>query len=459
MLAERTASIGGVTLRAEVHLTTSEPNVALSLDWDDYPAYELPPYTLADFGIPRGTARPRRLKLPRRLAQDLRTGLESAPPGPVWLRLARPAGYLAAVPWESVNLARRTLLRLPDEMDVPQQVTGYRRLAIVACTAGGLISPVVDHIHNFTQRLHQRMLTPLEVHLFADVGVSRAITAMWRGNPALHVHGPAQLNESPLEAAGGPPFPLRRIAGVLGGSPAQAVHLVMPGAFDNDEPTLVVSGLDQRQDMSYAGEGAVKQLADSVGAPLISVTAAPGGDEVAARMVTDLVGATRPGPTVFAAINPATTVPLELAFAHIAIASDRHSGDSEAVIGSLVRRRQLFYYLQPEVFRLPDLYFEHLNFGLPGWESVTDGGWVQGVRPPWVGGVGLRAISDDPTIEPAGELPLWAAAAIRFVESRRAEINQRLAADPRRVDAYLSGASSALDDIQAFITHALGDPS
>jgi hypothetical protein len=451
-------TFGGITLRATVELAEREPYVALTLGWGSGAfSPRLPVYTLNAFGIPREASPPKQLKLPSHFADDLRRGLESAPRGPVWLRLEQPAGYLAAVPWEGLDLEGRTLLRLPDQMDVPQQVTRYQRLAIVACTGGGLPWEVVHHIRVFIEQLREA-ITDLEVHLFADDNLCGAMQDVRLDHLALHVHRPEVVSEQPQRVSGAAPFPIEEMTRTLDGAAVQALHLVMPGAFDGTRPALMASGLDGGQAAKFADDGDVKRLADSVGAPMISVSAAPGGDEAAARMVTDLVGATRPGPTIFAGFDQPGTVPL--AEIHRVIASPGYSmfdnprysmfGNVRNVptIGDVRNFPTRFYYIQPEVFTpLPRLL-------PPSHRALVEHG-----QSPWLGGIGLRAISEGEAFDAPVELPLWAAAATRFVESRRADIDQLMAVNSDQVNPYLKGASSALDDIQALITYSLPDPS
>jgi hypothetical protein len=238
------------------------------------------------------------------------------------------------------------------------------------------------------------------------------------------------------------PFAISRIVEGLNGAAVQALHIVMPGAFDVCDPVLVVRNLERRQPIAFADADDVKKLADSVGAPLVSLTATSAGSEVAVRMIADTVGATRPGPTVYASIQPMSRIPRDLAEAHDRIGNRRGSLSENGANSPL-----LFYYVQPEV-----LENEPPTARTTGFRGMTEYGLRGGVSP-WIGRLGVRAFGPDGAPR-SSQLPLWVASSSRFIESRRVDLERQTTDEPkagRPGTAYRQGAAAALDAIEALV--------
>lgn len=385
------------------------------------------------FGIPTDGAVPRRLTLPADYGRTLDERLRDFPNAEfAWLRLRQPAGYLSAVPWESIFLDVQTLMRLPEPMALPYNVSHYRRLAVVASSGGDYSGQTFEDLMMFLQEL-QRLMPELEVELFADESLHKTFDNSLTVHPGITLHPPDDSDRNNTSA-----FPVSRITKGLDGRSIQALHLQMPGAFDLFDPVLVAQNLTAKDSVRLASIQDVKNLADAVGAPLVSMSSANSGGEIPLRMIADDVGRTRPGPTIFAS-------PLGSRFAlpraHYLIGSKR-----AALPQNLTRNPEIFCYVQPEALTTtPDFI---LGRGPHDVEAN-----VETYPSELIGHMGCRALHPDGSPQTA-QVPLWVAASSRFIESESVNI-ARLTPDVDQTgdsnNAYLAGAYSALADVAQIV--------
>ena len=190
-------------------------------------------------------------------------------------------------------------------------------------------------------------------------------------------------------------------------------------------------------------------LADTLGASLVSIAAPEAeGPDVGARMVADRLGQLRPGPTIFSSIRADDTSE-ELAQIHEFFAT---SGDRR-----LPTNPSWFGYIQPESVRdaldSPSLAAES---AVASEQTTVLTGMLLGPEPtssvagedPWAG-----AYAD------SMDVPRWVASSSRFLETRQANalsaLTDDLGSDTVK-QAYDSGASKALADIQALVEKHVG---
>ncbi len=386
----------------------------------------------------------------------------------LWLRLTPPLGYLAAVPWEALWAhSRITVIRLPDQAALPARVGAYRHLVIVA-NAFSERRAMVAHINGFIASNRNRN-PALEVDVFADKITVSQVEKAWWSDEHVVVHGPfdtaVAAGHEPGSGRIGSPIPIDGIRRRLHGRPVQGLHLVLPGGFDGDNPKLVAhQDLDDTLPPLYVDVSDVSELAGAVGAPLVSLASLTPETETAVRMVADIIGATRPGPTVFGRgrTRRATTA---LAAAQFGVA------------GEVVDRSQLprgsgvFIYLQPDsafaemvldAAGLPKplavRIYDHLKLTtltslqkLPVRLRVSLPGSIAGPTLRWDFDPEARStIAHDAYARYDTEL--WAASASRYVEASRADLTaHQNASEPHAFNAYQQGAEKALDEIEALI--------
>jgi hypothetical protein len=440
-------------LRVELDLTATTPGVEveLSIRPDGIPrTLGSWRYPLAAFGISDGREQPENLMAPADLADRvvdaLRGGLDGRPA--LWLRLVPPYGYLGAVPWEqALATAGLLMLRVPDRLPAAVDPGRVFTMAIAVCARTG--SPWArDHIGGLLDGL-QTVRGPKEVHIFADTDTARVL----RGLPLpdwQHLHDPRDARQAAATRLSAvravdrgtwrDPAAEGRlwtdwIAGGLAGTAARALHVVADAAWDGDRPVLLVTR-DPREAVDDSTRATVTaeqlgRLTDQVGAATLSVASPPTTrSDVATRVIADQLGRTRNGPTLYSSIA-ADPIAAELARAYRAL-SARGRGVPQG--------RSLFAYLQPEHL-LDDDY-----------PTPDDGTTSPGDDPPSL---------PDPLADyysSAESVPLWAAAAQRYVEAGQTAL--RSAADqpdPPVKRAYDKGSADALAGIQSLLARHLGE--
>jgi hypothetical protein len=261
-----------------------------------------------------------RFLLTRNVAVSLVDGLQrlfSAEREPLWLQLASPIGYLAALPWErtlredpvlrTALPANRPLLRIPDFTVALDQ--GDRSVTVVLCVSdpeGGPPSPVVRSLPSVLNRALYRREPP-RIHVFA----TPSSYDIWRygsghAGSRLFVHDPRETRGS--TPPGADPW-LAWIQREMAGIPVDVVHFVTPGHVDGREPSIALAespaGGDARL---WARLISPTQLAGSLtqlGAWLTGFSSPPGNSStLGLRMFADQLARLRPGTVVHHAGDP-----------------------------------------------------------------------------------------------------------------------------------------------------------
>ena len=245
------------------------------------------------------------------------------------------------------------------------------------------------------------------------------------------------------------------IADGMAGRAVRALHVASSAIFDDGRPMLTISA-DPAQPWKRSTCGFVvgddlARLADALGATLVSVGSPPGNtSDAASRMLSDTLGQTRPGPTLYSRLgdDPGART---LAEAHAFLAD---TGGLRRV----PRHRSLFGYVQPEavrrvIGRIPTTLVA--DNGDPG----TDAAEPFLPTPPSARPGVPDTVSA--SYQWSDAVPSWVAASSRFLDAQNAELGRTAGGTvdqiaPSRA-AYDRGAHAALDEIQDFINrHGTG---
>lgn len=453
-------------LRVELDLSEREPLVAVSMS--DYP--DAAPRTLwtrhhhpHEFGVTGGPPRSP-LTLPAELRDKivetlvLELGRESA----LWLRLVPPYGYLGAAPWEAalVEMTNVPILRVPDRLPTPL-VRGQIWTSAIAVDAAPGSDWAAPYVRSLVDRLFAAVPAHVEVDVFADADTTAALRNGAAPLPdSVRLHNPSdaevatrgRLSRSSVTGLSreSSASPGRRwtdwIAQGLKGRAVSALHLLLEGAFDDDDPVLVLSRDPadpvRRSNAGWLTPTDVLPLLDSLGAATV-VLGAPDrpGSEVPVRMFADAVGQQRAGATIFSslALDPAGAA---LAGAEAFLASA--DGDVGAP-----RHPSMFVYVQPE--HVQDALREQVPLRP---ELVTSAG------DDFASATSSAAIEyqSDATLADrfryAETVPSWVASSDQYFGTQWADIfktaQSQIPVAPAR-DAYDKGAAAALADLQAIV--------
>jgi hypothetical protein len=451
-------------LRVELDVSRREPTVAVSMsDYPDGSARTLwtRHHHPHDFGV-TGEG-PRSLKMPTRLRDKIvetlvfEMGRESA----LWLRLVAPYGYLGAVPWEAalVEMTNVPILRVPDRLPMPP-VRGQIWTTAFAVDAAPESDWAAPYVRSLVNRLLGTVPARVEVDIFADANTTAAL----RGGAAplpdqVRLHDPFDAGAAarrgfgqswvtgsglsePVSAGG-------RWAGWIGqglkGRAVSALHLLLEGALDEDDPVLALSrdptDPAPRSTAGWITPTDVLPLFDSLGAATV-VFCAPDrpGSDVPVRMFADAVGQQRAATTIFSslALDPAGDI---LARAEAFLADS--AGEIPAP-----RDPSMFVYVQPE--HVQDALREQVPLRP---ELVTAAGDDLGS-----GSEAAVQYQSDATLAErfryAETVPSWVASSDQYLGSQWADIfktaQSEIPVAPAR-NAYDKGAAAALADLQAIV--------
>ncbi|WP_331767474.1 hypothetical protein [Embleya sp. NBC_00896] len=470
------------------------------------------------FGLSEGTGPPSRLDVPRDLVDGVARCLNAdfSANTALWLRLIPPYGHLGAVPWEGalVPTTGRPLVRVPDRLP-PGSDPGRVWTVAIAVSAAPDAPWVAGYLSSFVSSLRTSVAGGVDVHVFTERGGEQALRALLqRGSdePQVHLHDPGeaiwfdrsgtgpQLQVYDGNAMGGSlgtgsqlevydgdvrrfrwsisgrasgtgpqlevddnldaqPAPGRLlwgdwIAAGLAGRAVRALHIVADGAFDGNRPVLSVSSdpavPTRRSDQAYVTADRVRRLADRVGASVLSFGSPPDNPcDSATRMMAAHVGLRRAGPTFYSAL-PLDPAGYALARAHAFIA---------AAPGSLPipRDPSLFMYLQPEFVQaaLQDPWPDPDRPGqawLSGRAPIGDSATSGEILPNALGAAGGEQITA--RYADAESVPMWVAAATRYIENQVAALVRTAGVPgetPDAKQAYDLGVGQAIAELRALV--------
>ena len=230
---------------------------------------------------------------------------------PLWLQLASPIGYLAALPWErmlredpvlrTVLPPYRSILRIPDFTLVLER--GYRPLTVALCISdpGGepslpdaAVLPAV-----FGRALYRQ--EPPEVHVFADLSTYRssAFGLTLRRGTRIFAHDPRQAHSIP---PGADPW-LAWVQQEMAGTPVDVVHFATHGHVDGSDPSIALAESpatrDERLWARLISPAQVAGCLTRLGAWLVGFSSPHGNlSPLGLRLFADQLARLRPGTVI-----------------------------------------------------------------------------------------------------------------------------------------------------------------
>jgi hypothetical protein len=302
--------------------------------------------------------------------------------------------------------------------------------------------------------LGARLPGDLDIHVFADAGTATELTGLVdSGQGWQHLHNPrhalpaweSRSSRTPdderrvrLRSSAVPPGQVWAdwIADGLGGRAARALHVVLDAGWDGDRPVLAVTpDPNDPVDADTRTTVTADQLSGltDLSAATLSIASPPANPaDAATRMITDTLGRTRRGPTLYSSIGHDISTDA-LARAYTALLRPG---------AGVPEHMSLFAYLQPE-------HVLGAGYPVPD-DSVTS----HGESSPAPSGAlsGYYAAAE--------EVPLWAASSQRFVEAGMTALTTAGDVSGGGFDvkrAYDRGAAGALAEIQALMARHLGE--
>jgi hypothetical protein len=230
----------------------------------------------------------------------------------VWLQLASPIGYLAALPWERMLrpvFPDRPILRIPDFTLVPE--LGDGPVDVVLCVSEPGTEP-----QSAASLLLDQLIPPLTfrqlnttIHVFADQPTYRMHcdqrgTADW-----LVLHDPQRAGELSDDRPQGrersvtDPW-LVWLLREMQGSTVEAVHFLAHGYLTGDQPAIAMSesptAHDERLWARFISPGQLSECLTQLGAWSVGFSSPPGNfSPLGLREFADSVARLRPGPVLY----------------------------------------------------------------------------------------------------------------------------------------------------------------
>ena len=233
---------------------------------------------------------------------------------PLWLQLASPIGYLAALPWErmlredpvlrTVLPPHRPILRIPDFTLVLER--GYRPATVALCISdpgGGPPPPEVAVLPSVLGRALYRQEPP-EIHIFADLSTYRGLRSgprlsFWRSS-GIFLHDPRQAQGR--TPPGADPW-LAWVQQRWRGTPVDVVHFVTNGHVDGGDPSIALAESpatrDERLWARLIGPAQLAGCLTQLGAWLIGFSSPRGNlSPLGLRLFADHLARLRPGTVI-----------------------------------------------------------------------------------------------------------------------------------------------------------------
>jgi hypothetical protein len=231
----------------------------------------------------------------------------------LWLQLAAPIGYLAALPWERMlgvhgdphlrAMAQRPLLRIPDFTLVPERGGGPFRAVICVSEPDG--QPASSQAALLSSLLYRSSFIPsqpgpIEVHVFPDLPTYRRLRQLEISFAGHVLHHP---EESTGVRPGADPW-LAWLRQEMRGTPVDTVLFHVHGQVTGGQPAIALSESPLRHDdQLWARLITPSQLAEcltQLGAWSVGFTAPPGNfSPLGLRLFADKLARLRPGPVFY----------------------------------------------------------------------------------------------------------------------------------------------------------------
>lgn len=253
------------------------------------------------------------------LAEEVVTQLREAEPshlreGTVWLQLASPIGYLAALPWERM-LSRvfpyRGVLRIPDFILVPERGPGP--VDIVVCVSEPSTEPLRAAprlLAEFLDGSLTSLVGDFRVHVLADLPTYGMLASRPDLASRVVLHDPRLAGDQP---PGGTPRGDERLAGdpwlswllrEMQGTTVEAVHFLAHGFVSEGQPALALAESPTRHDerlwARFISPGQLAACLTQLGAWSVGFSSPPGNfSPLGLRQFADAIARLRPGPVFY----------------------------------------------------------------------------------------------------------------------------------------------------------------
>jgi hypothetical protein len=220
----------------------------------------------------------------------------------LWLQLASPIGYLAALPWERMleaDFPYLSILRIPDFTLVPER--GEGPIDIVLCISEPDSEPQ-PAAWPLVSALAEADLPGATVHVFTDLPTHDLLSGRWAGSPGVVLHDPRLAGE----ASAGPvtdPW-LAWLVREMRGTTVEAVHFAAHGYLAGEQPALAMSDSptahDERVWARFISPDQLAECLTQLGAWSVGFTSLPGNfSPLGLREFADSVARLRPGPVFY----------------------------------------------------------------------------------------------------------------------------------------------------------------
>jgi hypothetical protein len=340
---------------------------------------------------------------------------------PLWLHLAKPAGYLPLVPWEQLLQPRLgvPMLRIPDFLSDPPTESPHK-LEVVLCSSMPAAKEnfaLVDHLCRTANQIIQVVARRPMIHIFTDSTTVEPVRARLAQQGLLDAS--VQVYDPTAAAAYAVPEPTQASAdtsgridnpwllwmlGTLKGRSVDVVHFIAHAHLSRDQGALALAesplaNADQRI-ARFVSAGQLALFLTRLGAWSVFFSSPEHNySEMGLRLLADTIAQNRPGPLVHHELR------LDPNGEAIAEAYNFLFG---VAAGMPPATPALLLYCHPARVARP-------------MESVNESFAMQSPQPP-----GLSIYASAPELLTASDEgpPTWVAAAERYIEQRARDVEQ-----------------------------------
>lgn len=252
-------------------------------------------------------------QMPGWVVEEVRHHL--APGHPLWLRLERPAGYLAAVPWERIFQPALgvPILRLPEvEAALPRETPGV--LDVLLCASAPVAKEhidVVDFLTGMADRILAEVPRRLNLHVFVDQGFYDFLRDRWGDRPGILYDPQTAASYSVPEASERVSEPQGRLQSPwllwmrdsLQGRSMDVAHFLCHGSLSSERGALCfaespLQNTDRRMSR-FVGSGEIATFLTQIGVWSAAFSSPPRNySEIGLRLFADTLAQVRPGPVL-----------------------------------------------------------------------------------------------------------------------------------------------------------------
>lgn len=361
--------------------------------------------------------------IPEYIVQGLRDLLhsDSFAGQPLWLHLAKPAGYLPLVPWEQLLQPALDvpMLRIPDFLSDPPTESPYKLEVALVSSVPEVVEqfPIVDHLYQIATKILQSVTRRTTVHIFTDRVVGEPLRQRLEGDgligSSIQVHDPAgaaayaipEATEQIVDPTGRIENPwLLWMLDALKGRSIDIVHCLTHGYFGRERGALALAEsplADGPQRIArFVGPAQLSLFLNRIGAWSVFFSSPEQNySEMGLRLLADTVAQHRPGPVAHHEVRLDPSCDAVAAAYRFLCGLDHQSPPASPA---------LFLYCHPS--RLAP----SLLTGLEGLAQAT----------PQPKGLSVYSSAPELLIGNEDGPPTWVASAERYIEQRTREMEQ-----------------------------------